>query len=165
MIKYKIGDATEPIVEIGTRVIAHICNDIGKWGDGFSGAISKKWKEPEDYYKRQYRYAKDSFKLGKIQWVFVDLDLAVVNMIAQKGVRSKSNKIPICYESVERCLSRLAKGCIGLMGSREDPSKEVTVHIPRIGCGLAGGSWDIIEPIIEEIFWDLDVYVYDIKVE
>ena len=167
MIHYRSGDATYPCKKIGTRVIAHICNDVGKWGAGFSGAVSKEWKEPEDLYRRQFKYAKNRFKLGEIQWVFIPMnssgaDLAVVNMIAQEGVRSVINPRPIRYESLERCLNKLAEGCHGLIGdSSAIDKRKVTVHMPRIGCGLAGGTWDRVGPLVEEAFWDLDVYVYD----
>ena len=40
---------------------------------------------------------------------------------------------------------------------------KATVHMPRIGCGLAGGTWDNIEPIIERTLCeaDIEVSVYD----
>src|SRR5690606_22825691 len=146
----------------GTRVIAHICNDIGKWGAGFSGAISRRWKDPEEFYKKQYKHAKNRFKLGRIQWVFVDLDLAIVNMIAQEGVRSVNNPNPIRYDALESCLNRLSKGCRGLIGDNVVLKTDIiTIHMPRIGTGLAGGSWDRISGLIDETLWDFDVYVYD----
>ena len=161
MIRYVEGDATNPIVKTGTRVIAHVCNDAGKWGAGFSGAVSKEWSEPEEFYRRQRRHTARG-KLGEVQWVFVDLELAVVNMIAQEGVRGASNPKPIRYEALEVCLNKTAEGCHGLIGDSSSTNKrKVTVHMPRIGCGLAGGSWDVVGPLVEEAFWDLDVYVYD----
>lgn len=38
-----------------------------------------------------------------------------------------------------------------------------SVHMPRIGCGLAGGTWSRIEPLIERrlISAGLSVTVYD----
>ena len=163
MIHYQEGDATRPLIKTGTRVIAHICNDAGKWGAGFSGALSKEWDDPEEFFRKQFRYAKNRFKLGAIQWVFVDLELAVVNMIAQEGVRDVMNIRPIRYEALEKCLNKLAEGCHGLIGDSTKVNKrKVTLHMPRIGTGLAGGSWDIIGPMIEDAFWDLDVYVYDL---
>jgi len=162
MIRYQSGDATCPIVKTGTRVIAHVCNDAGKWGAGFSGAVSKEWKEPEEFYRKQFRFSKNRCKLGAVQWAFIDTDLAVANMIAQEGVRSVLNPKPIRYDALERCLNKTAEGCHGLIGDSTTISKrKVTVHMPRIGCGLAGGSWDRVGPLVEEAFWDLDVYVYD----
>lgn len=163
MIHYLDGDATQPIIKTGTRVISHVCNDAGKWGAGFSGAVSKEWSEPEELYRRKARYAKDRCRLGAVQWVFIDPELAVVNMIAQKGVRSSLNPKPIRYEALETCLNKLAEGCHGLINSSSSKKKKVTVHMPRIGCGLAGGTWDIIGGLVEESCWDLDVYVYDLK--
>jgi hypothetical protein len=36
--------------------------------------------------------------------------------------------------------------------------------MPRIGCGLAGGKWDLIEPLLDEYLAmaGLDVCVYDL---
>jgi hypothetical protein len=37
------------------------------------------------------------------------------------------------------------------------------VHLPRIGCGLAGGKWEKVEPLIEKTFLtqEIPVFVYD----
>ncbi len=53
-IKYIKGDATSPQAK-GTKIIAHICNDLGGWGKGFVLAISKRWKEPESSYRKWHR--------------------------------------------------------------------------------------------------------------
>ncbi len=29
-------------------------------------------------------------------------------------------------------------------------AERASVHMPRIGCGLAGGKWEVVEPLIEE---------------
>jgi len=38
-----------------------------------------------------------------------------------------------------------------------------SVHMPRIGCGLAGGDWNVVESIINRTLTlrDVDVTVYD----
>jgi O-acetyl-ADP-ribose deacetylase (regulator of RNase III) len=56
-------------------------------------------------------------------------------------MRTGSNGPPIRYEAVEACLDNVAEKAKDLKAS---------VHMPRIGCGLAGGKWEIIEPIIEK---------------
>jgi O-acetyl-ADP-ribose deacetylase (regulator of RNase III) len=38
-----------------------------------------------------------------------------------------------------------------------------SIHMPRIGCGLGGGTWDMIEPILLETCEGLEVTVYDLK--
>ena len=150
-IKYIKGDATEPVGE-GKKLLVHICNDIGAWGAGFVLALSAKWKEPEESY-RKWNKAKHFFELGFIQRVPVEEDLTVVNMIAQRGIGSK-NGVPVSYPAVRECLSKVAD---------EAKEQKATVHMPRIGCGLAGGSWAVIEGIIKETLIDrnIEVVVYD----
>lgn len=163
MIHYLKGDATEPLVEEGIRVIAHVCNDEGKWGAGFSGAVSAKWKDPEKHYRSRYRYARHSVVGGAVQWVFIHPYLAVTNMIAQKGVRSPLFPKPIRYDWLEECLSNLAEGCRALEARKSIPNRELSIHMPKIGTGLAGGEWSKIEPLIEAALWDLEVYVYEFE--
>jgi O-acetyl-ADP-ribose deacetylase (regulator of RNase III) len=161
-IQYTIGDATQPIVGDGVRVIAHVCNDIGKWGAGFSGAVGKAYPDVEAFYRAQWKYKKKTPALGEIQWVFTTLDIAVVNMIAQHRIRDLVNPKPIRYDALEECLEKLVAGCRALE-EREDPDKvKVTVHMPRIGCGLAGGSWNAVGALVEDALWDFDVYVYNL---
>lgn len=50
-IIYLKGDATNPQTE-GNKIIAHICNDLGGWGKGFVLAISRRWKKPENEYRK-----------------------------------------------------------------------------------------------------------------
>lgn len=137
--RYVNGDATAPVAD-GNKIIAHICNDIGGWGRGFVVAVSRRWPEPEREYRRWYRERTDGeFALGATRLVQVEPDVWVANMIGQHGLRRGASGPPIRYEAVEQCLSTLAERAVGF---------EASVHMPRIGCGLAGGSWDEIEPII-----------------
>ena len=36
-----------------------------------------------------------------------------------------------------------------------------SIHMPRIGTGLAQGDWSLIEPIIQDTLEGLNVFVYD----
>jgi O-acetyl-ADP-ribose deacetylase (regulator of RNase III) len=60
-------------------------------------------------------------------------------MVGQHGMRRGSHGPPIRYDAVERCLTAVAEHAARL---------SATVHLPRIGCGLAGGRWELIEPLI-----------------
>ncbi|MHC5537542.1 macro domain-containing protein [Singulisphaera rosea] len=150
IITYTKGDATQPQGN-GNKIIAHICNDLGGWGKGFVVAISKRWDEPEASYREWHR-SKNDFDLGSIQFVKVEPDVWVANMIAQRGMRNSAKGPPIRYEAVRACLKKLAVGAKSLKAG---------VHMPRIGCGLAGGRWEEIEPIIAEELTGIDVTVYD----
>ena len=153
-ITYIKGDATVPQAK-GIKLIVHICNNIGGWGKGFVVAISKRWPEPEKSYRAWHRNrAKNDFELGAIQLIQVSNDKYIGNMIAQQGIKTGSKGVPIRYESVKECLIKIAI---------EAKELEASIHMPRIGCGLAGGKWNRIEPIIQETLLEqnVDVYVYD----
>jgi O-acetyl-ADP-ribose deacetylase (regulator of RNase III) len=148
------GDATSPQAK-GPKIIAHVCNDIGGWGKGFVLAVSRRWPEPERAYREWHRgRAKNDFGLGAVQLVQVKPDTWVANMIGQRGTRTGSNGPPVRYDAIERCLTALTEHAKRL---------EASVHMPRIGCGLAGGKWERIEPIIAETLLKQDVptTVYD----
>jgi O-acetyl-ADP-ribose deacetylase (regulator of RNase III) len=150
------GDATSPQAK-GMKIIAHICNDLGKWGKGFVMAVSARWPEPEAAYREWHRdRSSNDFGLGAVQFVQVERYIWVANMIAQHGVRGGSRTAPIRYEAVEECLSKVSVKAVELGAS---------VHMPRIGCGLAGGQWERIESIIVKTLCEADVpvTVYDFE--
>jgi O-acetyl-ADP-ribose deacetylase (regulator of RNase III) len=153
-IRYVVGDATAPQGE-GSKIICHICNDIGGWGAGFVLAISRRWQQPEAAYRAWYASRETSgFRLGAVQFVPVSPTLMVANMIGQHGIRSARGTPPIRYDAV-------AEGLITIGGKALEIG--ASVHMPRIGCGLAGGTWDQIEPLVKERLTDrgVAVTVYD----
>ncbi|MEV4004425.1 macro domain-containing protein [Actinomadura sp. NPDC049753] len=156
-IRYVTGDATSPQAK-GPKIIAHICNNRGGWGKGFVLAISKRWPEPEAAYRRWHRdRAGNDFELGAVQLVQVARDIWVANMIGQHGIKtSRSSGPPIRYDAVRQCLHHLAAHATRL---------GATIHMPRIGTGLAGGRWERIEPLITSELTDhgIPVTIYDVS--
>jgi O-acetyl-ADP-ribose deacetylase (regulator of RNase III) len=149
-IVYLKGDATVPQAK-GPKIIAHICNDRGGWGKGFVLALSKRWSAPEQYYRR-WSASKEGFELGAVQVVEVVDNLWVANMVAQRGFKAGSNGIPLQYPALDACLEKLAL-------KAED--RKASIHMPRIGCGLAGGRWEQVEPLIQAALENCSVFVYD----
>lgn len=152
-IHYIKGDATNPTTE-GNKIIVHVCNDMGGWGKGFVTAISKRWKQPEQQYREWFK-SKVNFSLGQVQFVQVKEDLWVANLIGQHKIyKDEQGNAPIRYEAILMGLEQ-----VGQFAS----DKSATVHMPRIGCGLAGGTWNKIEPLIDTSLLKngIETYVYD----
>ncbi len=63
-IQYVKGDATNPAGP-GSKIIVHICNDVGGWGKGFVVALSNRWPEPEKQYREWFK-SKENFALGEV---------------------------------------------------------------------------------------------------
>ncbi|MEM9678897.1 MAG: macro domain-containing protein [Bacteroidota bacterium] len=154
-INYVTGDATQPEEE-GNKIIVHICNDIGGWGKGFVLAISKRWKEPEKAYRKWFS-SKTLFRLGEVQFVKVEDDLWIANLIGQHKIRrDEEGNPPIRYDAIEIGLHKVVQQAKDI---------DASVHMPRIGCGLAGGKWESIEPLIQNtlIKNNVKTIVYDFK--
>ena len=140
----------------GNKIIVHICNDIGGWGKGFVMAVSKRWPEPEKNYRLWYE-SKRNFQLGEVQFVKVDEHTWVANLIGQRDTRKQADGTPpIRYEAVQKGLEKVAAFAV---------QQHASIHMPRIGCGLAGGTWDKMEPIINSTLTNqnIKVTVYDFE--
>lgn len=163
MIKYIIGDATKPKIPC---IIAHICCDENKWGKGFVLALNKLSMAPQRAYRGWFGYIPSDIKifrqssnkpeLGETQIIVLGNHLGVANMIAQKGVYTRNGVIPVRYGALKKCL-KYVNQCA------KDTCLDVVM--PRIGVGLGGGSWNIIENIIQETMLDVDCYIYTLESE
>lgn len=149
-ITFVEGDATAPVGP-GVKIIAHVCNNVGAWGRGFVLAVSRKWPQAEQQYLALPKYV-----LGDVQLVQVEPEIFVANCIAQHGLRKTASGPPIRYRALEKCLEYVGTKAIEV---------GATVHMPRIGCGLAGGRWERIEPFIvrQLTVRDVSVTVYDYR--
>jgi hypothetical protein len=147
-IQYFHGDATRPETT-GIRIIAHVCNNQGRWGSGFTLSLSQRWEAPERLYQYWYKighYNGIIFGLGNVQFVNVgygtdkveDRGIFIANMVAQNGT---SDHISICYISLRQCLQTLCNKALNIQSE---------VILPKIGIERVDGDWGKIEPMIFE---------------
>ena len=86
------GDVTQIEYSTGCiNIIPQVCNNVGMYGAGLSGSLAAKWPEVQDQFSKwiggEGRGTSGSYALGQIQWVSVMPNVAVINMVAQNGVR------------------------------------------------------------------------------
>jgi O-acetyl-ADP-ribose deacetylase (regulator of RNase III) len=126
-------------------IIAHVVNNEGLWGAGIVVAISRKWKQPEAMYRKLCKKIdKEVLKQGTVQFVDVAPNVTVCNMFAMDGVASEANPQPLIYNSLFTCLKSLRM-------KAERDNVEV-IQMPKIGSGLARGSWSVIRKLIKLAF-------------
>lgn len=167
MINFVKGDATMPRGD-DPKIIAHCCNDAGAWGAGFVVALSKQWPFAEETYRHwasgqpapeEWAQRVDTsgpFALGEVQLSLVGPKLWVANIIGQHGVgMGPGNRPPIRYDAIQNGLKKVA---------RYARIHTASVHMPRMGAGLAGGRWDAIEKLVkaELSVHGIAVTVYDL---
>ena len=156
-LEVRNGDATQPAGE-GTKIIVHVCNDVGAWGKGFVLALSRRWKAPEKAFRAWYAAGTEAeagpFRLGAVQFVQVEEGLVIANVVGQHRLKAIDGVPPIRYPALEEGLETIANKAKELSAS---------VHMPRIGCGLAGGTWARVGAIVETKLLDAGVptTVYD----
>jgi len=176
MINYVQGDATQPELQTDVSaerpaIIVHCCNNIGGWGAGFVLEISNRWIEPErayrDWANNKPVKTTEPFELGRVQLVGTSNPfIAVANLIGQDGIgpgstsptpecRRQDGLPPIRYDAIRM-------GMYDVTGYALE--YKATVHMPRIGCGLAGGTWDKIEKCLKPLeMLNVETYVYDFE--
>lgn len=172
------GDATLANSGKGRKMIIHVVNSLGGWGKGFVLDINKRYgKEIGQEYRKWHKgrnnpdvqpeNERNKFQLGGVQIIQATENIYIGNMLAQVGYkgnkkRSKPNpnsenqdNIPLRYDKLRQCLENIVIEC-------EELNID-SVHMPRIGCGLAGGNWNIVKEMIQEVICEngnLPVYVY-----
>ena len=166
-----IGDITK-VTEASNLniVIPHVCNNIGAYGAGVALAIKNKWRHAYYYYYRHLEAFKregvDKKKLlGKNSYAHFEengCNVTVVNMIAQKGLRNQNNRRPLNYGALVECMSSLYPDIIEAGYYNHKPFEICTV---KFGSDLAGGNWNFIKLLIEDIWLEqgIDVTVYNLK--
>jgi Zn-dependent peptidase ImmA (M78 family) len=152
-ITYLKGDATQPRGS-GDRLVVQIVNDRGlTWGAGFALAARKKWPHLQSQFTEWVTSSRGEFRLGATQFVAVEPSLVVANLVAQHGY-GPSPTPRLRYGALASCLDKVRAYAV---------ANHLAVHMPRIGCGQAGGSWGIISEMITDTLCrsGLEVTVYD----
>lgn len=153
MLKVVTGD----IVTEAYPIFCHQVNCRGVMGAGLAKQIRSEY--PEVYHEYKYVCSNGNAVLGKIQPVETSDDRICINMYAQYSYgrdRQYTN-----YDAFKKCLDAVkafvSSPQIGLKMSYFE-KKEVAFPM-YIGCGLAGGDWNKIRPMLEafadSIEWDV----------
>lgn len=149
-IKYVRGDATKPYDIGGERIVAHVVNDkTANWGGAFALAVRRKWSLAQTAFQN-WAGGVGNLSIGNVHFVEVEPGLTVATMIAQKGY-GESKTPRIRYNFLKKCLDKVADFAA---------ERNASVHMPRIGSGQAGGSWEIISELVEDALCDREIIVY-----
>lgn len=171
MVKYFEGD----LIKSHCDIICHQVNCQGVMGAGIAKQIKETYPDVFDWYRDQYKSGNN--KLGNIDFVhtfsdefistdiYIPTDRFVVNMYAQDEYANRN----ICntnYEAFRECCKKIKtklKNVSKIFGKKES---DYIIGFPyNIGCGLAGGDWNIVSKILEEEFGDkkYKVEIWELK--
>lgn len=134
-------------------VIAHGCNCWCTMGAGIAPQMAKAFGC--DKFSMELEGKGDINKLGQIDYKNITLDakdspnrlyLNVVNCYTQFNIGR--HKKPLDYDALTLCMRKI-----------NETFKRGTIGLPKIGAGLAGGSWTKIRNIIRKELIDCNVIV------
>ena len=146
-----------------TVIVPHVCNNVNAYGAGFALDVANQYPAA----KANFHLLGNKSKLGHVQFITVDENpnykhkIIIGNMIAQNGLKNHNNHRPLNYGALSDCMSKI-KMYISHLSQLLDNSS-VEIHAPRFGSGLAGGNWNFIEQLIEDIWTNIPVYIYQPK--
>lgn len=149
MVKVYVGD----VFNSGADIICHQVNCLGIMGGGIALEIRKRYPDVYNVYHKycmDHENAKDL--LGKVLFCEAFSSngkmFEIANMFSQLDI---GGGCKTRYDELEKALKTVRDVAI-----RHNRS----VAIPYgIGCGLAGGNWDIVYATILNVFNDTDVDV------
>jgi len=141
------GDIIEMALKGEFDVIIHGCNCFNTMGAGIAKQIKSNF--PEAYKADQETKKGDEEKLGQYTAATInrgDIFFVVVNAYTQYYYGTGYD---ISYTSLINVMDKIAKDYNGLR-----------IAYPKIGCGLAGGKWEMVSKIIDNALKDQNhVYV------
>lgn len=129
------------VLEISSGVICHSVNCQGKFNKGLAKKIREKYPNVyEEYMDLCKKVVVPRYRLDLIQRVNVSDSLTVVNLFTQLYY-GDSTKTGVDYNSYDAWTTILTR--------RLKIFENETLYFPyKIGCGLAGGNWNLIASLI-----------------
>jgi O-acetyl-ADP-ribose deacetylase (regulator of RNase III) len=139
------------ILNVKSGIICHQTNCIGVMGGGIALSIRQKWPQVYDQYYNYCKSFKDSrMILGDVQTISLTTYLFVANCFGQ-------------YLPGHGCMTDYVAWDKILLKLEENSRyfSTTSIHFPwKIGCGLAGGDWSIMQTKIESFFKDSSIQIY-----
>ena len=145
-MEYKVGNLVDAFSNGEIKVLMHQCNCFCNFGAGIAKEIKKKF--PDAYYVDCETKKGDKNKLGTSSVCFVGSDNNkgfICNIYGQYHWKPEKGK-RICTE-----YNHLESGLRNTLDYLTGYDENMTIGIPLIGCGLAGGDWKVVSKIIEKL--------------
>lgn len=175
MIQYKTGN----LLDVKSGIIMHGVNTLGVMGAGVALAVRKKYPECFEEYKEyiaaEVESAEEDFDadletddclmeidrpdsgilLGEVHYYEVNKKLLIANAFTQDRIGfDEDGNPPADLDAITCCFEDVASTA---------KEYKMSIHMPKIGCGLGGLKWDDVSVIAEHAFQGLDVTCWSLN--
>lgn len=151
MIKYKKGNVVTALQNGEIEVLVHGCNCFKTMGAGV--ALETKKAFPQAYEDDLSTVYGDYNKLGTIGISRISFDPVKIVINAYTQYNYGNTERMVDYDALRLCMRKIKHN--NTLSTRK-------IGMPKIGCGLAGGDWNVVSKIVEEELGDCDVTVYEL---
>ncbi|WOL31300.1 hypothetical protein [Microcoleus phage My-WqHQDG] len=126
------------LLDVTDGIIGHQTNCIGVAGAGVARSIAQSYPGWKDTYIEVCRSYNVHELIGKLHLYTASPTLTIASLYGQ---RAPGKGVMTDYDALARALTKLHE--------RTPPT--TPIYLPYgIGCGLAGGDWGVVQPLIEE---------------
>lgn len=138
------------ILDTELRFIAHGVNAQDVIGSGVAKVLYEKYPEVKKRYHEYCSSVEIGRRLGSICSTTIQKDGKVIFNMFTQFEYGYDGKRYVNYAAIVQCFTKIVnQGTVKVLA------------IPKIGCGLAGGDWEIVKQLINDVTQDkLEVWVY-----
>lgn len=144
------------LLEAPEKYILHGCNAQGVMGSGVAKLIREKWPSAYAAYKASEQH--NGMRLGIVTYAEQEDGKVIINGITQQFYGRTPGKVYVDYDAVREVVQAVNWLMFKEHGAFEIPS----VAMPKIGAGLGGGDWEMIEEIIQNNSMYFQPVVYEL---
>lgn len=156
-LTYVKGDAVQALVDGKVDFLMHCCNAQGVMGAGIARQVKDAFPESYQYYKRWCETS------GKGKWL-LGRNVVHSKVINAIGQHTTGHGRQVHYGAIASCIADLhERKEIRSAGMGMRPTKIAVPYL--MGCGLAGGDWEIVEELLQAKPSFVSLYVYHLDLE
>jgi O-acetyl-ADP-ribose deacetylase (regulator of RNase III) len=142
------------LLDVNHGLIVHGCNSQAVMGSGVALAVKNKYPRAFE----QYQYDLRNIGVGDTSVFPVTEDkLYIISAITQQYYGRNSETKYMSYDAIDKCFGTICAYA---------HYKNLPIHIPKIGAGLGGGNWNVIEKIIDvnaTMYMDQQVICWELE--
>ena len=150
ILKTKYRDLLDAFDSNEIQIIIHGCNCFRSFGAGIAKSIKERY--PEAYEADLNTGHGDKNKLGHYSYVKLSDDKTIINAYTQYAYGR--NKVNADYDAIRK---------VFILLEEKYRNSNILIGIPMIGAGLAGGDWETISNIINDVTPSLNIILYVLK--
>jgi Zn-dependent peptidase ImmA (M78 family)/O-acetyl-ADP-ribose deacetylase (regulator of RNase III) len=153
-MKVVLGNVLDPRSP-GNKIICQLVNDQARtWGGGVARSAAQKFPKAHESFSSWIISLPRSARLGNVHFETVSQSTTIASLVGQQGY-GPSNAPRIRYMALAQCFEKVQEYA---------SIHEASVHMPRIGEGQSGGSWETVAEIVRTVLVNngIRVTVYEL---